>query len=335
MPYNWSGSQPIGINELEENAATRYTLGAMDALIRADAIRCCVKDCPRWLAKRRRGCQILQSICPEHGLSVSTSPTYVYKDYRNNFIIGVPRLEQVKRLKVESWRLGNERSEDALSWNCFVGLARLGGLRVVVRALTGVEPNGDPELFMWGVRVFDQTARLWTRLSEVRNILEVGAGFPTEPDVILRVRGQVIILIEAKFGSPNSTLAGQEDRFGSVTEFLDQYPSRDQVDPLDRAWIEQQAPGAVLQQLVRNVVFAQWLADERETPYVVNLVRRQDEQDVEQRFSPHLAPTRPVQFKRWTWEDLFHLLSPMGGDAQRLTRYLKNKTCNFHKAFDC
>jgi len=111
MPLNWTGTQPLGLQELE--AADRYTVKASDSLIRDDGIRCCVRNCHRWLAKRRRGPSDPNAFCPDHGVSVSASPTYVYKDYRHNFMIDVPTLERVKGLKVESWRLGNERSEDA------------------------------------------------------------------------------------------------------------------------------------------------------------------------------------------------------------------------------
>jgi hypothetical protein len=125
MPPSWTDVQPLGLEELEENAAERYSLRAHEPLLRTDAIRCCARGCQNWLARRSRRPSDPTSFCPKHGVSVSTSPTYVYKDYRHNFVIDIPTLERVKRLKVESWRLRNERSEDALSWNVFVGLAQL------------------------------------------------------------------------------------------------------------------------------------------------------------------------------------------------------------------
>jgi hypothetical protein len=128
MPLNWTETRPLGLDDLEEDAAGRYAMRSGDPLIQGERIRCCVRGCPHWLAKRHRGVSDPAAYCPEHGISVSTSPTYVYKDYRCNFLVDVPVLERVKGLKVESWRLGNERSEDALSWNVFVGLAGLGEL---------------------------------------------------------------------------------------------------------------------------------------------------------------------------------------------------------------
>jgi hypothetical protein len=50
-----------------------------------------------------------------------------------------------------------------------------------------------------------------------------------------------------------------------VAEFLDRYPCvAGTIDPLNRVWIGEQPPGRVLQQLLRNVIFSQWLAEDGE-----------------------------------------------------------------------
>lgn len=334
MPLNWSGTQPIGWNDIEDDAAHRYTLGATNSLLQPNAIRCCVRGCNHWLAKRRRGPSDPNTFCPDHGISVSTSPTYVYRDYRRNFIIDLDILDRVKTLKVESWRLGNERSEDAVSWNVFMALAGMTGLAAAFHHLTAMQADTEPELYLWGIRVLDQQPEVWPKLIAVRRALENGAGIPTEPDIILRVPGQAVVLIEAKFGSANGTMKGQEDRFGAVGEFLDRYPcGENRADPLNRQWIEGQPPEFVLQQLVRNVVFAQWLAEEGELPFVVNLVREADEQNVEDRMTNHLAANGPVRFQRATWESLARLPLLSQQDAAPLRIYLKNKTNNLTRAF--
>lgn len=335
MEPKWTSCQPLGVNELETDAAYRYTPRATGPLIRKDEIRCCVRDCGNWLAIRHRRLNDPKAFCPDHGVSVSGSPTYIYRNYRDNFIIDIPTLERVKQLKVESWRLGNERSEDALSWNVFVGLAGLNGLRAAFKALTGFEVNDGPELYLWGIKISDNEPQVWDKLVEVRRELEKGVGWPTEPDVILRVPGSVLLLIEAKFGSPNGTLLGNEDRFGRVAEFLNRYPcAARKSDPLNREWIEAQPREKVLQQLLRNIIFAQWLADEGETPFVVNLVRASDESNVSERFAAHLAADSPVGFRRATWENLFQLPLMSTDRAKPLRCYLENKTNKLARAFE-
>jgi hypothetical protein len=156
---------------------------------------------------------------------------------------------------------------------------------------------------------------------------------PTEPDIILRVPGQAIVLIEAKFGSPNSSMAKKKGRFGSVTEFLKRYRCKEgATDPLNRKWISEQEDNRVLEQLCRNVIFAHWLASEREQPFVINLVTRKATSD-EQLFRQHLAENE-VQFHVHRWEDLFGLPIIQGEQASVLRRYLRNKTLNLLPAFD-
>ena len=330
MAPTWEEKPPLGLDLLEVKAAGRYTIGAHDSLIQGDRIRCCVRDCPRWLAIRQAGVQNPDIYCPDHGISVSDSPTYVYRDYRRNFMVAIPQLERVVPLKFERWRLGNERSEDAVSWNVFVGLAELGGLPAVFQHLSGLEPISEPELYLWGVQIGVPAPHLWPRLAEVRGILEPRIRIPTEPDIVLRVPGQALVLVEAKFGSPNSPLPKKM----TVDEFLGRYRSPDgAVDRLDRNWISRQLPGDILAQLCRNVVFAQRLAAEGETPMVVNLVRQNEEAGVVERFAPHLAHDRPVGFRRATWEGLYRLPLMSGGDAAPLRRYFENKTSKLKKAF--
>ncbi len=102
--------------------------------------------------------------------------------------------------------------------------------------------------------------------------------------------------------------------------------------PPDRTWIEQQSPDNVLEQLCRNVIFAQRLAGPGEQAVVVNLVRW-EAADEEGAFRCHLSDSSPVVFRRLTWEDLARL--PVLGvpEATPLRNYLTNKTLNFRRAF--
>ena len=170
---------------------------------------------------------------------------------------------------------------------------------------------------MWGNRIGSGSPVLWDRLARVRQDLEPAATIPTEPDVILHSPGRAVVLIEAKFASANSTLRGKEERFESVEDFLVHYPPPERMaDPLDRSWIEQQPPGEVLEQLCRNVVFAAWLADNGERPFVINLVRADDERDVEAQFRRHLSAKSPVAFRRLTWKAVYSSFACVGSASQ-------------------
>ncbi|MGO9863709.1 MAG: hypothetical protein ACLPLR_08875 [Terriglobales bacterium] len=324
--FTWS-EIPYGMAEIKKDAASLYATARADPLQRG--VPCCIDGCDELLARRHRGQK--PCFCPKHGISVSTKPTYIYQDSERNFIVGRDILERV--CKVEKWRLGFETSEDAVSWNVFVSLLTLGGLAEAFEALTGIIPTVEPELYLWGNRINADCSR-WPNLCKVRAELENGLGLPTEPDIMLRTPGQAIVLIEAKFGSSNSVLAGKKGRFGSVTEFLNRYRCKDGgADPLNRKWISVQPAKEILEQLCRNAVFAHWLASECEKPFVINLVRRAAQND-EQLFRRHLAENA-VQFNVRTWEDLRGLPVVQGEQASVLRRYLKNKTLNLLPAFHC
>ena len=261
---------------------------------------------------------------------MSTKPTYVYEDANRNFIIA----NQIPTglSKVEKWRLGFETSEDALSWNVFVGLYALQGLTEAFEKLTGTCATDEPELYMWGNRIGPDIGK-WQGLLDVRKQLEGDLNLPTEPDIMLRVPGQAVVLIEAKFGSPNSTLDKKVGRFGSAEKFLKRYRCKPgAAGVLNTKWISEQASDQILEQLCRNAIFAQWLASEGEQPFVVNLVTRKARNE-EQVFRQHLAGGG-VQFHVRTWENLVGLQAIQTEQASILYSYLRNKTLNLLPAFD-
>ncbi len=317
---DWNENIPYGVTDLKESLQ-----------ISGENIQCCVKNCANWVQRRRRGQKPqVSNFCPAHGISISKSPTYVYKDFTRNFIVGHALLNRIK--KVESWRLGNERSEDAVSWNVFVGLYGLGGLKQAFEKLSGLKPVENPELFLWGNRI-DVKCSTLPELEQIRSKLENGLTIPTEPDIMLRVPGQAIILIEAKFGSANGTFKYKESRFGSIGDYLKRYFSKPgMADPLNRKWIAKQTPENVLEQLCRNAIFARWLAAKGERPIVVNLVRKMSAND-EEKFRNHLSSDRILFFRR-TWEELYGLPIIAIEKATTLRRYFENKTLNLSRAFE-
>jgi hypothetical protein len=131
-----------------------------------------------------------------------------------NFIVREDLLESivlVPRGKPESYRLGSEMSEDALTWNVFVHLAETNGLRTAAEHLTGRPLSGEPDLYLWGqhIDVSSVVRGVYVPLNHVRDCLEKTIrGFRTESDIMLVVQGEMVICIEAKFGSGNTLAHG-------------------------------------------------------------------------------------------------------------------------------
>ncbi len=330
LPLRWE-SAPFGAEDLEPGAAEAYR-SPTSSLRRKNEVRCCVRGCSTWL--RPRGRKGSTDVCPLHGISISTSPTYVYRDWKHNLILRHDLMDRVKRHKVESWRLENEGSEDALSWNVIIGLAHLDGLRDAFEAFTGCRARAEPQLFFWGMEVWpDFRPGTWGRLSDARaEFREAGSRIPTEPDIAIRVAGQALVLIEAKFGSPNGTLEHKRDI--TVAKFVERYcSSTSEGGPFDRKAIGGMRPDEVLEQLCRNVAFANYMATGGEEAFVVNLVRAEAETDVKERMQRHLSTRSRVRFRRITWEDLARLPSLQHDEAANLRSYVRTKTLRLRPAF--
>jgi len=116
----WADSLPWGLPDVRPTVS-----------VHGDTIQRCIKDCTCWLTKRRRGQK--PDFCPRHDISVSSAPTYIFRERIRNIIVGREMFHRIanKKNKVESGRLGYETSEDALTWNVFLGLYALKGLKQV------------------------------------------------------------------------------------------------------------------------------------------------------------------------------------------------------------
>jgi hypothetical protein len=144
-------------------------------------------------------------------VSFRVSPTYVLEHERDNFIVGHNLLGQLEG-KAETWRLDNENSEDALSFNVFRSLQEAGALAAAVRLLAGIDVTEEPELVVWGRRLGPASTHLVPELQAALAELEPWPGQKTEPDVILRVPGWGWIFIEAKLASPTTTLKNKPEK---------------------------------------------------------------------------------------------------------------------------
>ena len=109
--------------------------------------RCPVTSCTAEL----QGCHC----CPNHGIEIHTN-TFVYTDPLRNVRFEHEFFKRHilhNKLKAETHRFGNENSEDALTWNVFAALARRRRLAALSRCLSQIDTNGEPELYLWGLRV--------------------------------------------------------------------------------------------------------------------------------------------------------------------------------------
>lgn len=325
---------PYGVRDLECHTTGFRRL--------SPCIRCYVRGCKRFLRVPKRG--IPGEVCPDHGIvchSSGKNSTFVYADPRRNLITSAELF--ARRLighpfKYETHRFGNERSEDALTWNVFRSFQEAGKLSEVAAWIIGQRHPWEPFLFLWGIGLTDDDFAPWPLLIEARQRFE--SRLPvvrplTEPDIALWLPGKYLILIEAKFTSRNPACTpGPRGNPTSLTfrELLDIYddralrlPDRDRVGSSKRLY----------PQLWRNLVFSDWMAQadhDRTLPFLANLVCEGQETGSAAEFGGLLRPGYRKHFRRITWEDLYRLCGT-DQNCARLRRYLETKTAGLRKAF--
>lgn len=299
--------------------------------------------------------------CPKHGIRLH-SGTFVYwngpgtrDEPRLRNFVAKPELAREIALqpgaKAESHRLGYEMSEDALSWNVLVSLAAAGRLRETVKYLTGRSVSAEPNLYLWGKRIDVEGGQRGTYppLQEVRQKLEGGISrFGTEPDIMLVVEGEILVCIEAKFGSGNplayeskiKTKVGEKptSRADLLTRYLGA-SKRERTRSMIR--LERMSP-RLHSQLFRNIIFASEMADKNW--HVVNLVSRtqlgaQDNArysfaDPTKDVQSYLSPDTESYFTYRTWEDLYVEVVRGRRELAGLGEYMRGKSAHYRSAFN-
>jgi hypothetical protein len=305
-------------------------------------VRCYVKGCSQLLRPPRRG--FAGDICPDHGIrchySSDNGATYSYADVRRNFIIDADFV--ATRVvghpdKFESKRLGLEKSEDALTWNVFRSLQKAHCLHEMATWITVQEVKEEPHLYLWGLKVSDDSLQFWDLLHRARQRFESNLPVDrplTEPDIALYLPGRFIILIEAKFSSSNPYyLDGPRQDNQSLTkeELIEIYqdPTLEILD-VDRA----RRAIRVHYQLWRNMVFCEWMAkkDGDIQPFLCNLTRQGEEDQSCEEFRQLVKKGFKDQCVHVTWEEIYHRwgrtsFTPLG-------RYLETKTASLRPALE-
>jgi len=325
---------PFGTEDLDPNVAVVDTW--------PKRVRCYVKGCQHVLrapTRRDKG-----DVCPDHGIRCHNSwagATYTYANVRNNAIAS-PDLLATRIVghpfKYESHRLGAERSEDMLSWNVFRSLQEAGCLHRVGQFITGDRSRIEPFLYLWGICLTDDDLTPWDLLIDARKRFESNLPVDrplTEPDIALYLPGRYLILIEAKFTSPNTVYTkGPRASDSSLTldELLDIYSDR-VLRTLDYSVAQKR--DRIHYQLWRNMIFSEWMAymdHARTKPYHVNLVRSGFERASAEEFGSMVRPGVRDCFQRITWEQIYCWCI---GEPKlsRLRRYLDTKTAGLTKAF--
>jgi hypothetical protein len=333
--------------------------------------QCPVKNCSTELTELTYGEQCdkegkprkrIKLWCKEHRIRLH-SGTFVYWNcdenkegaQLRNFLY--PELAKEIALKpkakAESHRLGYEMSEDALSWNVFVSLAVAGKLKSAAEHLTERRLSREPSLYLWGNRIDISGGEqgIYAPLLKARRTLEGDIRrFGTEPDIMLVIEGEMVICIEAKFGSGNPLAYDPKPKDGvkakdgekptSRAELIERYIGGS-TKARDCIHADLMAP-TLHSQLFRNVVFAAEMAEA--DWHVVNLVSKTQLKEEDNPRYSFADPTRDVRsylnsesqkcFTYRTWEGLYQSVVQGAPELLALADYMRDKSAHYRRAFE-
>ena len=255
--------------------------------------------------------------------------------------------------KAESHRICHETSEDALTWNVFSRLAKENLLRRLASCVTGRNLTKDPELYLWGLRVsLDDSSRplLFPALEKAREDFERDIKrFQTEPDIMLYVPGQLLLLVEAKFTSGNTVAIANtsDEKPGEKPKSRDGILQRYATAklPLGALTPDAGASPFFYSQLYRNLVFAIHMAEQLGVEWAVaNLVSEQQcLQSRRAEYPEYRDPTEFIRsvlpgnshqrFIRYKWEQIFSRHVQDVPRLDDLADYMRYKSAYCSKAF--
>jgi hypothetical protein len=261
------------------------------------------------------------------------SPTYILSDPRHNFIAGANLIEEILNGasgKAETFRLGHENSEDALTWNVFRSLQEAGFLHALTPLLCDCREPVEPTLYLWGRRVDGSEIGPFEELAAARQGFEPTHRQQTEPDVVLRLPGWGWVFVEAKFGSPVTTARKAEKMEAWLRRYADRASGLIDLDGIADVGLP---PNKFPEQLLRNAVFASWVARRTgEEAHVVLLAREREMTPVEEWFDRCVAEDAGVTLSRLSWEEIYQALSDHEALGM-LRAYLEGKSYGLRRAF--
>lgn len=298
-------------------------------LISADTVACPVKGCSHVVERQRRVfVRDEQFRCPTHGIFISPS-TWVHEDYWLNLINTEPSdmalLCDIKSVKRENDRLGNNNSEDAVTWNIFRGLQKRNLVGATLGTCTGEVIEGKNCVMYWSYSQKEKGT--WEWLKKARSTFGEKSNRSTEPDLIIET-DKVLVFIEAKVGATNQTkpsnksveklyATGGDGWFGKVFHEAENFRTI--------------AVDSKLYELMRMWLLGTWIAEQIGKKFVlINLVLEHREEDIETRFGDKIIQGETRRFQRCTWEQLYHTAQSQEFDIE-LERFFKGKTLGYSR----
>ena len=294
--------------------------------ITIDSVECPVKDCQTIVTRQRKKFKTEQKFqCKTHQIFIGPS-TFEYPAENQNLLWkdteDLDLLSRIKTVKRES-RITRDNSEDAVTWNCYRFLEKNGLAKSLLKKITGMDQE-NLEFIWWS---YSQTAKTgWSELDQSRAEFGESKRRSTEPDLIITT-DQSLFFIEAKFKSGNKTVPTHpEDHKKYETGGNNWYGKVFNSDYEAVVICNQKY------ELMRMWLIGTWIAQKTSKDFwLINLVRREWEKDIESEFKKHIIETYNRKFFRLTWEDIYEFIAgtKKTKDRDLFLNYFRNKALGY------
>ncbi|MHB8132447.1 MAG: PGN_0703 family putative restriction endonuclease [Mobilitalea sp.] len=309
-----------------------YKYSDLKETLRIDdkSVECPILGCSTIVKRQRHSFKCLpEYYCNEHDIFISPT-TFQYRNESSNIIITTNEemnlLKLIKDCKRES-RISRERSEDALTWNVFRYLEKSNQLSIFLEQ-TFNDNSSIIDTVFWSHSLAE--GKIWTKLIEARNEFGEDLNKGSEPDLIIRTK-KSIYFIESKFTSTNNTSGDKvtkQKRIDNQKKYLSGGNSLfKKIFCRSYQYIVQND----MYELLRFWLLGNWIAERNDANFhLVNLVREEAEQDIENRFGKVILKTDKSNFNRITWESIYHFIR-MNNGKEEIINYFKERTVGYDK----
>ena len=291
------------------------------------SVECPVKGCSNKVKRQRRSFKReSQFRCPQHKIYISPS-TFEYPSEGDNLIWkdseDLSLLRSVKTVKRES-RMARDNSEDALSWNVFRYLESTDQLPAYV-ATVHEAPVNNVEIIYWSYSQKEEG--IWSPL--IRTCAEFGEHLArrSEPDLIV-ASDEALFWIEVKLTATNRTTPSSPKKVKNYLHGGDSWYEQVLESDYQTVAIEEKK-----YELMRFWLLGSWTAAQLDRDfYLISLLLKDREPDIEQEFMSHIKSNPRRRFIRTNWEDIYQFVANSAFDSpekRKFENYFENKTLGY------
>jgi hypothetical protein len=314
------GLFPLGWGSLKHNLALTET-----------TVECPVAGCSQVVSRKRKETANSKDIpftCPVHGIVISPG-TFEYPAESDNLLwqdlADTALLRKIKFARRETWRLGRDDSEDALTWNVFRYLDRTSLLVEMLSSMHG-GPLKKPQVFYWGVDPHTKSA--WADLALMRQVFGERANAGSEPDLVVSTE-EALFFIEMKLTDDHEHLAPAS----LVAEDGYTRGANSWYRSVFRASYDRVAVQHKKYELMRLWLLGSRLATLKGRAFYLATVGPEAlARQVGAAFGPLIVEDESRAFLSIAWEQVYEFILNCGrpaSETQRLLAYLENKTIGY------